>query len=1115
MTRWDGLPSSFQFAVRDTTQNDTVAVFKAVNGRLQNSGRKVEIAPFTKANMDQLAHIIGRLRTQPQPAVDYITNQFIDLHRSSGRSHVLGAMLTNIESQGDHFDLDTAAKQALANRAGNCDRVNAAANRMITLFDIKDPVLFYWTTAGNHNVSLVGDPRMAKYGERNTVVLDPYVIFPMPHTLVEASYELNVPHQNEPGHADLEVWHPSAATERFNPHPLPEAISQAQQHAWLRAKGWPEQYGADVVKAWHETETSETGNAPDRWEYLFSCKDPSVRYSTGEGTAKAMNQLPTAFVRQRVEAFSQLHEQFPETSKARPSLIAEEGARRPSSARLAATRLGATLPAGGREPRLERSSSVLANPQSGLSLHHVTPMHTVVTDLKTGEVLMEMHGSQIPVDKVNHGFPIKDPQKPYAIHPDYVSPTDPFRCHPNVKVKRVELPPETEAIMRSYFPDAAAKPSYFAARAAEIKAEYEAPLNSRTPPSALRWKPKRLTAQECYNQAQANALAGAFGVIAVDSSEQNVGGMGPSFAGAELKTAAQRRQYIAQTTKGAFDDFSMRVGNPKNPRELARFAPYGGGNLAQFMNGKATPEDQAHFIAVDVIVHTTNKFGEPRRVIAPHFFQVAQVPKGKQAILDYGDGGYFYGGKRPGMSLQDPQALDAPIKSEPADDDMDLDVPTLEERAVPASPSSSKRPATDAPQGSSKRHRPSLDVRSSSGPVGTSTTRRMQALTINEPEDDDLSSLSSVPDTDGGDGDFEYEEAGETSATGARREGGQASAERGRSDEQIIAQLPQGMWERAQAVAKQSRLPEGVTFHGPTEKKPKPSYQSHLRQIGLGHFTVTQGRDNAKARALAIAMRLEAETREGDTRKDADVIARFPTDLWDRAQASAKLPGIPTGVSRAGNRFIAGIKVEGKQKSLGSFSVTTDRSEAMAKALAIATRAMAEPDNNVQQQDQAVIDGFPQGVWAAAQQRAEQPALPRGVSFREPSTSEPNGRYIVKFRNKPQGSFAACDGRSDLKAKSLAIATRYASEKAAGTGDSELIASFPPDLWERARAAAAQEGLPKNVTYTAPKGRVSAVYNAWMRVDGKKLELGHFSVMGDRDNLTAKALAIAKRWAAE
>ncbi len=1116
MTRWDGLPSSFRFAVRDTTRNDTVAVFKAINGRLQNSGRKVEIAPFTKANMDQIAQIIERLRTQPRPAIDYITNQFIDVHRSSGRSHVLGAMLTNTETQGDHFDLDAAARQGLANRAGNCDRVNATANRMITLFDIKDPVLFHWTTAGNHNVSLVGDPRMAKYGERNTVVLDSHVIFPMPHTLAEAAYELNVPHENEPGHADLEVWHPSAATERFNPHPLPQAISQAQQQAWLRAKGWPEEYGADVVKAWHYMETRETGNAPDRWNYLFSCKDPSVRYATGEGTAKAMNQLPAAFARQRVEAFLQLHEQFPETARSRPSLAIEEGARRPSSARLAATRLGATALAEASVTRSEGSSTASSNLQSGLSLHHVTPMHTVVTDLHTGEVLMEMHGSQIPVDKVNHGFPIKDPQKPYAIHTDYVSLTDPFRCHPNVKVKRVELPPETEAIMRSYFPDAAAKPGYFEARAAEVKAEYEAPLKGRMPPSALRWKPKRLTAQECYSQTQANALEGAFGVVAVDSNEQNVGGMGPSFAGAELKSAAQRRQYIAQTSKSAFDDFSMRAGNPNIPRELARFAPYGGGNLAQFMNGKATPEDQAHFIAVDVVVHTTNKFGEPRQVIAPHFFQIAHVPKGKQAILDYGDGGYFYGGKRPGMSLQDPQASDAKIKSEPMDDAMDLDVPLLEAGAAPTSPSSTKRPAPGAAPEASKRYRPSLDARSSIAPEGTVTTRRMQSLTIDEPEEDDLSSLSSVPDTDDEDGNFEYEEAGETSAEGARRMGKQASAERGRSDEQIIAQLPAGIWAQAQAAAKQSRLPEGVSFHAPTEKKPRPFYQSHLRHVGLGYFTIIQGRDNAKARALAIATRLEAEAREGAaTRKDADVISRFPAAVWDRAQASAKLPGLPTGVSRVGNRFIAGIKVDGKQKSLGSFSITTDRGEALAKALAIATRAIEEKDNNVQQQDQAIIDGFPQGVWAAAQQRAGQPGLPRGVAFREPSAREPSGRYIVMFKNKQQGSFAALDERSDLKAKSLAIATRVALENAAGSGDTEVIASFPPGLWDRARAAAAEDGLPKGVTYTPPKGRVSAAYDAWMRSDGKKSRLGHFSVMGDRDELTAKALAIAKRWVAE
>ncbi|TPG86731.1 hypothetical protein EAH72_34465 [Pseudomonas caspiana] len=1114
MTRWDGLPPSFRFAVRDTTQNDTVAVFKAVNGRLRDSGRKVDIAPFTKANMDKIAQLIERLRTQPRPAIDYITNQFIDVHRSSGRSHVLGAMLTNTETQGDHFDLDTAARQGLANRAGNCDRVNAAGNRMITLFDIKDPVLFHWTTAGNHNVNLVGDPRMAKYGERNTVVLDPYAVFPMPHTLAEASYEMHVPQPNEPEHADLDVWHPSTATSRFNPHPLPEAIGQAQQRAWLRAKGWSEKYGADVVKAWHEAEMRETGKAPDRWESLFSCKDPSVRYATGEGPAEAMNRLPAAFARQRVEAFSQLHEQFPETT--RPSLAAQEGGRRPSSARLVAARLGSNALAEASVARDEGSAAVSSNPQSGLSLHHVTPMHTLVTDLHTGEVLMEMHGSQIPVDKVNHGFPIKDPERPYAIHPDYVSPTDPFRCHPNVKVKHAELPPETKAIMRSYFPVAAAKPGYFAARAAEIKAEYEAPLNSQTPPSALRWKPKRLTTQECYSQVQAKALVGAFGVVAVDDSEQNVGGMGPSFAGAELKTAAQRRQYIAQTSKGAFDDFSMRAGNPNNPRELARFAPYGGGNLAQFMNGKATPEDQAHFIAVDVIVHTTNKFGEPRRLIAPHFFQIAQVPKGKQAILDYGDGGYFYGGQRPGMSLQDPQASDAQIKPEPMDDDVDLDVPMREAGAALTSPSSTKRPAPGAAAEASKRPRLSLDARSSIGPVGASTTRRMQALTIHEPEDDDLSSLSSLPDTDEEIGDSEYEEAGETSAAGARRVDGRVAVERGRSDEQIIAQLPAEIWERAQVMATQPRLPEGVTFHGPTEKKPKPHYQSHLRQVGLGHFTIIQGRDNARARALAIATRLEAEAREGAaTRKDADVISRFPAALWDGAQASAKLPGLPTGVSRVGNRFIAGIKVDGKQKSLGSFSITTDRSEALAKALAIATRAMEEKGNNVQQQDQAIIDGFPQGVWAAAQQRAGQPGLPRGVSFREPSAREPSGRYIVMFKNKPQGSFAALDERNDLKAKSLAIATRVALENAAGSGDTEIIASFPPGLWDRARAAAAEDGLPKGVTYTPPKGRVSAVYNAWMRIDGKKSKLGHFSVMGDRDELTAKALAIAKRWAAE
>ncbi|WP_223537084.1 hypothetical protein [Pseudomonas sp. GL-B-16] len=218
----------------------------------------------------------------------------------------------------------------------------------------------------------------------------------------------------------------------------------------------------------------------------------------------------------------------------------------------------------------------------------------------------------------------------------------------------------------------------------------------------------------------------------------------------------------------------------------------------------------------------------------------------------------------------------------------------------------------------------------------------MQVLTIDEPEDDDLSSLSSVPDTDGENSDFAYEGVGETAA-GARHAMARASANRGRSAEEIIAQFPPGIWERPQAAAKAPGLPVGVVR---TSSRFMASSKQDGKYKGLGSFSITAYRDEIMAKALAIATRLDAEVREGSGRRqDAAVIAGFAPELWVRAQEAAKAPGLPTGVSRFGNKVVARIKINKVVKMLGSFSITADRDEVTAKALAIAARWTAEQDH--------------------------------------------------------------------------------------------------------------------------------------------------------------------------
>uniref|UniRef100_UPI001CBE64D1 hypothetical protein n=1 Tax=Pseudomonas sp. GL-B-16 TaxID=2832373 RepID=UPI001CBE64D1 len=354
--------------------------------------------------------------------------------------------------------------------------------------------------------------------------------------------------------------------------------------------------------------------------------------------------------------------------------------------------------------------------------------------------------------------------------------------------------------------------------------------------------------------------------------------------------------------------------------------------------------------------------------------------------------------------------------------------PMREAGAAPISPNSNKRPAPGAAPEASKRHRPSLDARSSIGPEGTSTTRRMQALTIHEPEDDDLSSLSSVPDTDEEGSDFQYEEAGETADTGARRAGAHASATRGRSDEQIIAQLPAGIWARAKAAANAPGLPVGVN-----RKSNKFTVTVRLdgKYKALGSFSIKADRDEIMAKALAIATRLAAEEQGGislKTKVDADVIAKFSPDLWERAQTIARAPGLPTGVTRNGNRFIARIQSADRQKTLiSNFSITAKRDEAMAKALAIATRLDAEVrEGGGRRQDAAVIAGFAPEIWARAQEAAKAPGLPTGVSRYGDMVV---ARMTINKVYKTLGAFAITADRNEVTARALAIAARWTAER--------------------------------------------------------------------------------------
>jgi hypothetical protein len=363
--------------------------------------------------------------------------------------------------------------------------------------------------------------------------------------------------------------------------------------------------------------------------------------------------------------------------------------------------------AASRVVKKEQAGGSIAPPQTRLNFRHIAQFLTHVIPVKlcpdidlTGdhpvegvrkvpqeEDMMEMEGAippaaVVPEDKILFGFPVKHPTNPAVIHPVFASDKDKFKCAPGVKVVGVDIPYYTRAAMRELYPAADEDPAYFDKRIAEIRREYEAPLNTEKPPLAKQWHiVEALTREQCYGKAQADALEGQRGVVPADHSKQNVGGMGPAYAGSYAKPGKERRAWIKKYGKKFFNDFTMTVKDPKNQKNQSEqkdyvyIAPYGGGNVSQFFNGAASPEDTPHFVAVQVDVYIKDKHGTTRKVTMPHLFQIAEVPDGKQALVAY-KGDYFQ--DRPNLADGQGQSLEAQywtqvqakyIKPEPEEDD--------------------------------------------------------------------------------------------------------------------------------------------------------------------------------------------------------------------------------------------------------------------------------------------------------------------------------------------------------------------------------------------------------------------------------------------------------------
>jgi len=1124
---WTRIPAHFPFSVQENPADKrTLRVLEreaATSGGPSTQRKKIERVPnFVKENLDKAHAILARLRTGPKPKIEYITNIFSEVQRSSGRAHVVGQILIEDEVPGQRYDIGQFAAEAQASRHANCDRASALAAREAqqAAYGIKDPVVLYWTDGQDHNTVFIGDPRMRKYGEANTVVLDAHPVFPMAHTKKFARYEATIPREGEEGSDEVEIWNVKKSSAGIrHPDSTVPPVSSAQITEWLRQVGWPSRPGQSVVRHWYDNEILETGHPPRRWEHLFSSREPSMRYDGGNDTPSAYNAFPAAFVEQRVKAFLEIEETFPEPNERKRKTATGSGL---------SLRMRDKLPRTDDRTVAKQEQDSAGNlieeaPVVGEFLYPVSTLHSRIVpvrgvplvdimgdqavesikripDFRPGRALMEIKGRQAPHPTIDDAFPIRAATHPAALPEELRMPGagNELRCHPDVgKTVGVELPDETrELLLESYPPGRDDPEAFFQKCLADIRGDYEAARMGAPLPQASRWKSVVLARSQCYTEAQVQALVATQqrGVIPARHAAQNVGGMAMPFAGSHQKSRTQIRAYTLRFGTSAFEDFALQVRNPDRKDEHIYIAPYGGGNTAQYFNGRTPDFPESHFITLPVWISIQNKYGGTSRYLTAHVFQHTEVPEGKQGLLDYGPEYWPGRDRRDAMGGPTASGPGIGIKEEAQDTCMS-DLPDAP--AVPAHPG--------------RRTRSSRGASSAERVLGLQL-RQMAAPRHAVPDGEDDQSDSALSSVSSG---FEGMDARQQPEPGYNK----------KSNEAIISGFPVEIWEEAKGSAREPGLPTGVAYHRATSQA-NPRYVAgrkiENKTVALGSFSVTGGRDDETAKAMAIATIMLVERKHGALRKKIDddqIVSAFPPPVWEKAQARAKQVGLPVGVSflNATRSYTAYINIDKTQRLLASFSATKDRSDAKARAMAIATRTVAEMEHGIRNTDEKTMAGLPDGVWEAAWTRAGQPGLPTGVSFHPSTATKPSPQYQVRLGSKSHGTFSVVEGRDDHTARALAIAFRMVAEQEHGgmKSDAQLIARFPDGVWEWAREQAKKPSLPPGVSLVEATGQARRRYTAYMKTDGKTKALGSFSVKDDRDDETARALAIAARRAAE
>ncbi|RFP13211.1 hypothetical protein D0T25_24350 [Duganella sp. BJB488] len=110
-------------------------------------------------------------------------NQRLDILASGGESWARRELATTKFPRGN---TESQLQRVQYAQGGHCSTHAALSAAMLAQHALKAPVVQIWENEMDHVYALIGDPRDPVYGEKNTVVVDPWVGAPSACTLAEA-----------------------------------------------------------------------------------------------------------------------------------------------------------------------------------------------------------------------------------------------------------------------------------------------------------------------------------------------------------------------------------------------------------------------------------------------------------------------------------------------------------------------------------------------------------------------------------------------------------------------------------------------------------------------------------------------------------------------------------------------------------------------------------------------------------------------------------------------------------------------------------------------------------------------------------------------------------------